>query len=75
MTACVKQVGAKLVTDHQKLDKDLPAIATKGGMTLPAAPAPGQQQALRGVSEKAGTAGYDPAWLPTRKPPTRRPWP
>ncbi|MEU6895353.1 DUF4142 domain-containing protein [Streptomyces sp. NPDC046557] len=63
MTACVKEVGAKLISDHQKLDKDLKALAVKGKMTLPAAPTTEQQQALRGVTEKAGTAGYDPAWL------------
>ncbi|MFF1560850.1 DUF4142 domain-containing protein [Streptomyces sp. NPDC058279] len=63
MTPCVKAVGARLVTDHQKLDRDLKALAVKSKTVLPAAPTVEQQQALRGVTEKAGTAGYDAAWL------------
>ncbi|MEW2412846.1 DUF4142 domain-containing protein [Streptomyces sp. NPDC046866] len=63
MTSCVKDVGAKLVTDHQKLDADLKALAAKGGMALPSAPTAAQQQQLKDVQKKAGTAGYDSAWL------------
>ncbi|MFJ4778111.1 DUF4142 domain-containing protein [Streptomyces sp. NPDC088762] len=63
MTACVKDVGAKLVTDHQKLDADLKALAGKSGMTLPTEPTAEQQQKMKAVQEKAGTAGYDAAWL------------
>ncbi|MET9324267.1 DUF4142 domain-containing protein [Streptomyces sp. NPDC003038] len=62
-TSCVKDVGAKLVTDHQKLDTDLKAVASKAKMTLPTAPTAEQQQKLKAVQEKAGTAGYDAAWL------------
>ncbi|MGW7460640.1 DUF4142 domain-containing protein [Streptomyces sp. NPDC054797] len=63
MTSCVKDVGAQLVADHQKLDTDLKALAAKADMTLPTAPTAAQQQELKDVQEKAGTAGYDPAWL------------
>lgn len=63
MTSCVKDVGATLVTDHQKLDADLKALAAKSDMTLPTTPTSEQQQELRAVQEEAGTAGYDAAWL------------
>ncbi|MFE9468734.1 DUF4142 domain-containing protein [Streptomyces virginiae] len=63
MTPCVKDVGAKLVTDHQKLDADLKALAGKSNVTLPTAPTAEQQQKMKAVQEKAGTAGYDAAWL------------
>ncbi|MEU9145418.1 DUF4142 domain-containing protein [Streptomyces sp. NPDC048349] len=63
LTSCVKEVGTKLVTDHQKLDADLKALADKSNLTLPTAPTAEQQQKLKAVQEKAGTAGYDAAWL------------
>ncbi|MEU3723946.1 DUF4142 domain-containing protein [Streptomyces sp. NPDC031705] len=63
MTSCVKDVGAKLVTDHQKLDADLRAVAAKAGVTLPTAPTAAQQQELKDIQKKAGTSGYDSAWL------------
>ncbi|MFF5703538.1 DUF4142 domain-containing protein [Streptomyces sp. NPDC012794] len=63
MTSCVKDVGAKLVTDHHKLDADLKALAGKINVTLPTAPTAEQQQKTKAVQEKAGTAGYDAAWL------------
>lgn len=62
-TSCVKSVGATLVTDHQKLDMDLQTLATKYEITLPDVPVPEQQQKLKTLREKAGTAGYDTAWL------------
>ncbi|MET9960019.1 DUF4142 domain-containing protein [Streptomyces sp. NPDC006326] len=63
MTSCVKDVGAKLVSDHQKLDADVKAVAAKAKMTLPTAPTAAQQQELKDLQKKAGTAGYDSAWL------------
>ncbi|MBT2470542.1 DUF4142 domain-containing protein [Streptomyces sp. ISL-66] len=62
-TSCVKDVGAKLVTDHEDLDSDLKALATKSGMTLPTAPTVEQQQKLIAIQDEAGTAEYDTAWL------------
>ncbi|MET9468006.1 DUF4142 domain-containing protein [Streptomyces sp. NPDC006544] len=62
-TSCVKDVGAKLVTDHQKLDTDLKALAAQSEMTLPTTPTAEQQQKLKAVQDKAGSAGYDQAWL------------
>ncbi|THA44807.1 DUF4142 domain-containing protein [Streptomyces sp. A1136] len=62
-TSCVKQVGAKLVADHQKLDTDLKTLAAQSKVPLPTMPTAEQQQKLKAVQEKAGTAGYDAAWL------------
>ncbi|MEU3183979.1 DUF4142 domain-containing protein [Streptomyces sp. NPDC006923] len=63
--ACVKTVGAILVRDHRKLDADVKALARKLDVSLPAAPAPAQQQALAAVRAKAGTSAYNTAWLKT----------
>ncbi|THA50189.1 DUF4142 domain-containing protein [Streptomyces sp. A1136] len=63
MTACVKDVGAILVADHQKLDTDLKAVAAKSTIPLPTMPSAEQQQKLMTVQQQAGTARYDAAWL------------
>ncbi|MFE1958607.1 DUF4142 domain-containing protein [Streptomyces sp. NPDC059479] len=60
---CVKTVGATLVRDHKKLDADVKALANKLGVTLPTSPSAAQEQALAAVQAKAGTSGYDSAWL------------
>ncbi|MFD5326895.1 DUF4142 domain-containing protein [Streptomyces sp. NPDC127092] len=62
-TACVKAVGAVLVRDHGKLDADVTALAKKLGVSLPARPAPEDEEELKAVQAKAGTPGYDAAWL------------
>lgn len=62
-TACVKDVGAMLVRDHTKLDRDLTALAAKLDIALPDAPTPDQRKTLAAVRAKAGTAAYDKAWL------------
>ncbi|MFF4328774.1 DUF4142 domain-containing protein [Streptomyces sp. NPDC001591] len=67
VTSCVKEVGLKLIADHQKLDTDLKAVAAKADMTLPTAPTAAQQQELKAVQLKAGTAGYDSAWLASQE--------
>ncbi|MFF3749344.1 DUF4142 domain-containing protein [Streptomyces sp. NPDC002018] len=62
---CVKTVGATLVRDHRKLDTDVKALARKLGVSLPSGPSQEQKEALAAVQSKAGTSGYDGAWLTT----------
>ncbi|MET9696798.1 DUF4142 domain-containing protein [Streptomyces sp. NPDC006529] len=66
-TDCVKQVGAALVRDHTKLDADLSALAEKGNVTLSQTPTREQQNTLADVRAKAGSKGYDTAWLATQE--------
>jgi putative membrane protein len=65
-TSCVKHVGAVLVRDHSKLDADLKMLAGKLHVTLPGSPSPEQKKELAAVRTKAGTPGYDAAWLTTQ---------
>ncbi|MGW0366106.1 DUF4142 domain-containing protein [Streptomyces sp. NPDC002990] len=62
-TSCVKEVGAVLVRDHNKLDADLATLAKQEGITLPTAPTAEQRAALADVQSKAGSRAYDQAWL------------
>ncbi|MEU7301477.1 DUF4142 domain-containing protein [Streptomyces sp. NPDC007206] len=62
-TECVRQVAAKFVTDHTKLDKDVRALAGKLNVSLPSGPSAEQRQSLAAVQGKAGTSAYDTAWL------------
>ncbi|MEU8437559.1 DUF4142 domain-containing protein [Streptomyces sp. NPDC029216] len=61
--SCVKDVGRTLVRDHTKLDTDVKALAEKLDISLPATPTTDQQQQLRDIQDKAGSGGYDTAWL------------
>ncbi|RPF44160.1 putative membrane protein [Streptomyces sp. Ag109_G2-6] len=60
---CVKDVGRTLVKDHTKLDTDLRALAQKLDISLPDKPTEAQQAQLKQIQGKAGTPGYDTAWL------------
>jgi putative membrane protein len=62
-TRCVKKVGAVLVRDHTRLDKQGKALADKLNVALPGMPTAEQQKQLAAVRAKAGTAAYDKAWL------------
>jgi putative membrane protein len=62
-TDCVRQVAAKFVTDHTKLDSDVRALARKLNVSLPGGPSAEQRRSLAAVQGKAGTSGYDAAWL------------
>ncbi|MFJ6797343.1 DUF4142 domain-containing protein [Streptomyces sp. NPDC091268] len=62
-TDCVKEVGARLVKDHAKLDDELKTIATRLDISLPSGPTAAQQEQLKSVQAKAGSAAYDKAWL------------
>ncbi|MET9951748.1 DUF4142 domain-containing protein [Streptomyces sp. NPDC006339] len=63
ISACVQEVGRVLVRDHTKLDADGKALAAKLGVALPAEPTAEQKAELAAVRAKAGTSGYDAAWL------------
>ncbi|UNX55089.1 DUF4142 domain-containing protein [Georgenia sp. TF02-10] len=58
----VREMGATLITDHQKLDADLTAAAEQLGVDLPDAPTPEQQAALEQVKAQQGAA-FDTAWI------------
>ena len=58
----VRQMGAKLITDHQALDADLTAAAQQFGVQLPAEPSAEQQATLQQVSTNQGEA-FDAAWI------------
>jgi putative membrane protein len=62
-TDCVRQVGAVLVRDHRKLDRQAAPVVRRLNVELPTAPAPAQRQALAAVRAKAGSSAYDAAWL------------
>ncbi|MFJ6570810.1 DUF4142 domain-containing protein [Streptomyces sp. NPDC091292] len=61
--ACVKTVGATLVTDHRKLDVAVVALAKKLHVTLPASVSRAQKKAAADIQAKAGKRGYNAAWL------------
>ncbi|WP_234347813.1 DUF4142 domain-containing protein [Streptomyces specialis] len=62
-TACVKEVGAALVTDHTTLDEAVPGLADRLPVPLPEEPTPEQTSTLEEVRARAGTPAYDEAWL------------
>lgn len=62
-TACVRRVAAQLDRDHSKLSAQELDVATRLNILLPTEPSPTQRQQLNAVAAKAGTAGYDAAWL------------
>jgi predicted outer membrane protein len=61
--SCVRQLGAVLERDHRKLDAQAQPVATQRRVRLPDTPTPAQRRALDEVQAKAGTSGYDAAWL------------
>ncbi|MER7397645.1 DUF4142 domain-containing protein [Streptomyces sp. NPDC000151] len=62
-TRCVKRLGATLVRDHRRLDRDITALADKLHVRLPGSPSAEQRHALADVQAKKGTRAYDRAWL------------
>ena len=61
-SATVRDLGARMVSDHTKLDASLTPVAGQLGVTLPGAPNAEQQNQLAQVSAKSGQA-FDAAWL------------
>jgi predicted outer membrane protein len=62
-TACVRRAAAQLERDHSKLSAQELDVATRLNILLPTEPSATQRQQLNAVAAKAGTAGYDAAWL------------
>jgi putative membrane protein len=61
-TADLRDIGQMMVEDHTDLDKDLTAVASKEGVTLPSSSTQQQQQVLHDVEAEHGSA-YDSAWV------------
>jgi predicted outer membrane protein len=62
-SSCVRQVGARLERDHRRLAEEARLVAEQLGVSLPTTPSPEQSRAFDTVAAKAGTSGYDAAWL------------
>lgn len=57
-----KELGAKWIADHTKLDASLRAVATKLGVTLPTAPNAEQRAAAARLTATSGAA-FDKLWF------------
>ncbi|MEV0230942.1 DUF4142 domain-containing protein [Nonomuraea sp. NPDC050786] len=58
----VRKLGAKLITDHTRMDRDVRRVAEQAGVDLPARPSPEQRRRLKQVAAHSGAA-FDRAWL------------
>lgn len=62
-TSCVKNVGAQEERDHRKLAAQQLEVANQFGIGLVTLPSAAQREQLAALAAKAGTSGYDDAWL------------
>ena len=62
-SSCVRSVGALMERDHRRLAAQELEAAGQLGVGLVAIPSLAQRQKLDAVAAKAGTSGYDAAWL------------
>ncbi|MEU8201142.1 DUF4142 domain-containing protein [Streptosporangium sp. NPDC049046] len=58
----VRVLGAKLVTDHTKLDRTIRQVADRLGVKLPGEPSEVQRRRLKEVTALSGTE-FDRAWI------------
>ncbi|WP_433512333.1 DUF4142 domain-containing protein [Nonomuraea sp. CA-143628] len=58
----VRKLGAKLVSDHTKMDDDVSRVAKQVGVDLPDKPSAVQRRQLGELAAKSGEA-FDRAWL------------
>ena len=58
----VKDFGAKMVTDHSKINDNLKAIASKDSLTIPDKPNDEQQATIDKLSKETGKA-FDDAYI------------
>jgi predicted outer membrane protein len=63
LSSCVRRVGTQLEADHGRLSAEELEAASKLGVGLVSAPSLAQNQQLAALNAKAGTSGYDAAWL------------
>jgi predicted outer membrane protein len=61
--SCVRRLGSVLERDHRKLNAQALPVARQLRVTLPRELSAVQRQELAAVRAKAGTTGYDAAWL------------
>ena len=62
-SSCVRRVGALMERDHRRLAAQDLEAASRLGVGLVAIPSLAQRQKLDALAAKAGTSGYDAAWL------------
>jgi len=62
-SSCVRRVGALLERNHRRLAAQELEAASQLGVGLVPIPSLAQRQKLAAVAAKAGTSGYDAAWL------------
>ena len=62
-TSCVRRVGALMERDHRRLAAQELELAGRLGIGLVTIPSLAQRQRLDALAAKAGTSGYDAAWL------------
>lgn len=62
-SSCVRQVGALMERDHVKLAAQETELAKRFGIQLVTIPSQAQRQQLDALAAKAGTSGYNAAWL------------
>jgi putative membrane protein len=61
-SASVRDMGARLISDHTRLDSRLRPVANQLGVNLPDQPNPMQRQVAAQLSAKRGAA-FDRAWV------------
>lgn len=61
----VRELGAKLISDHTKMDDDVSRVAKQVGVDLPDKPSADQRRQLGEVAGMSGEA-FDRAWLTTQ---------
>ena len=62
-SSCVRQVGAVMERDHRRLAAQELEVASQLGVGLVTIPTLAQRQKLDALAAKAGTSGYDAAWM------------
>ncbi|GAB2630201.1 DUF4142 domain-containing protein [Kribbella swartbergensis] len=62
-SSCVRRVGALMERDHRRLAAQQVEVAGRFGIGLVTIPSLAQRQQLDALAAKAGTSGYDAAWL------------
>jgi predicted outer membrane protein len=62
-SSCVRRVGALMESDHRRLAAQDLEAASQLHVGLVPIPSQAQRQKLDAVAAKAGTSGYDAAWL------------
>ena len=62
-TSCERRAGAVMERDHRRLAAQELEVAGRLGIGLVSIPSLAQRQKLDALAAKAGTSGYDAAWL------------